>query len=76
MTNNILLYLVLFQVIAVLCSVGGVVLVAVFSEKYGAQDNSTSSSNSTNNSSGSQIHETPQGYVVSGVAILLEEINQ
>ena len=53
----------MLQVIAVLCSVGGIVLVAVFSQQDGAQ-NSTSSSNFTDNSSGSQIHETPLGYVV------------
>ena len=54
------------QVIGVLCSVGGVVLVAVFSQEDGAQSNSTSSSNHTDSSGDSQIHETPLGYVVSG----------
>ena len=58
-------YLLLFQVTGVLCSVGGVVLVAVFSQEDGAHDNSTSSSNLTDSSSGAQINETPLGYVVS-----------
>ena len=53
------------QVIGVLCSVGGVVLVAVFSQEDEAQSNSTSSSNHTDSSGHPQIRETPLGYVVS-----------
>ena len=51
------------------CSVGGVVLVAVFSHEDGA--NSTSSGNLTDSSNGAQIHETPLGYVVGWDVIVI-----
>ena len=49
-----------------LCSMGGVVLVAVFSQQDNVSHHNNSTTNFSDTSTGTiKIHETPLGYVVS-----------